>query len=286
MSGRRARSTPALRARVDSGLAELVGDRDRARGWTLLLDGTPQSHVDLDDPTHLEFEYVRRLAHVVDTTLAPRRPMRVLHLGGGALTLARYVAATRPRSDQHVAEVDGALVELVRRELPLDRTWRVKIRVADARASLARAPAGRFDLVIADVFAEGRTPAHLTSVEFVQAVADTLAPGGRYAANIADGDGLAFARSQVATAQAVFPHLCLIGDPPVLRGRRFGNLVLVGGRAPLPVAELATLAARGPGAGRVEHGRDLERFTGGARPVTDATAVGSPAPPPDLFGPG
>ena len=273
-----------LRVRVESGVAELRGDRDRPRGWTLLLDGTPQSHVDLDDPTHVEFEYVRRFTHVVDTALPPRRPMRVLHLGGGGMTLVRYIAATRPRSDQHVVEIDGRLVDLVRRELPFERTWRVKIRTGDARASLVRAPAGRFDLVVGDVFADARTPAHVTSVEFVQAVADALAPGGCYAANIADGDGLAFARAQVATAREVFPHLCLIGDPPVLRGRRFGNLVLVASRVPLPVAELATLAARGSRGARVEHGRDLERFTGGARPITDATAEDSPLPPADLFG--
>jgi spermidine synthase len=250
----------------------------------VLLDGTPQSHVDLDDPTHLEFEYVRRFGHVVDTVLPARRPIRALHLGGGGLTLPRYVAATRPRSDQHVVEVDGGLVELVRRELPLDRAWRVKIRTADARASLVRAPAGRFDLVVADVFARGRTPAHLTSVEFVQAVANALAPTGWYAANITDGDTLAFVRAQVATARAVFPHTCLIGDPPVLRGRRFGNLVLVASRTELPVTTLSTLAARDPAPGRVEHGRELERFTGGARPVTDATAVDSPAPSAELFG--
>jgi spermidine synthase len=273
-----------VRARVDSGLAELLGDRDRPHAWTLFLDGTPQSHVDLDDPTHLEFEYVRRLAHVVDAALPPHRPMRVLHLGGGALTLARYVAATRPRSDQHVVEVDGGLVELVRTHLPLDRTWRVKIRTADARASLARAPAGRFDLVVADVFAGGRTPAHLTSVEFVRAVAAALTPAGWYAANVADGDSLAFTRSQVATARAVFPHLCLIADTPVLNGRRFGNLVLVASPAPLPVTALAARAARGPAAGRLVEGRELERFTGGAKPVTDAMAVDSPAPPADLFG--
>jgi spermidine synthase len=274
----------AVRASVDSGVAELLGDRDRPRGWTLVLDGAPQSHVDLDDPTHLEFEYVRRLGHVVDTALPPRRPMRVLHLGGGALTLARYVAATRPRSDQHVVEVDGGLVELVRAELPLDRTWRVKIRTADARASLARAPAGRFDLVVADVFTGGRTPAHLTSVEFVQAVAAALAPDGWYAANIADGDALRFTRSQVATVRAGFPHLCLIAEPPVLHGRRFGNLVLVASRAPLPVAALSALAARGPGAARLVEGRELERFTGGAKPVADVMAVDSPAPPAGLFG--
>jgi len=85
-----------VHAQVASGAAELRPDRDRRHGWTLLLDGTPQSHVDLDDPTHLEFDYVRRLGHVVDVVAPPRRPLRVLHLGGGAFTLPRYLAATRP----------------------------------------------------------------------------------------------------------------------------------------------------------------------------------------------
>jgi spermidine synthase len=75
---------------------ELVPDPDRPRAWTLVVDGTPQSHVDLDDPRHLEFEYMRRLGHLIDLAAPPARPLRVLHLGAGALTLARYVAATRP----------------------------------------------------------------------------------------------------------------------------------------------------------------------------------------------
>src|SRR5260370_26183424 len=104
--------------RVDYGMAELVADPARARAWTLLIDGTPQSHVDLDDPEYLDFEYVRRLGHVVDLAAPPGRPLRVLHLGAGGLTLARYVAATRPRSSQLVAEIDGALVEWIRRVLP------------------------------------------------------------------------------------------------------------------------------------------------------------------------
>ena len=39
-----------------SGVASLEPDRRRERGWTLLVDGVPQSYVDLADPTHLEFE--------------------------------------------------------------------------------------------------------------------------------------------------------------------------------------------------------------------------------------
>ncbi|WP_372452628.1 spermidine synthase, partial [Pseudonocardia nigra] len=116
-----------------TGLVELVADVDRPRAWTVFVDGTPQSHVDLDDPTHLQFEYVRRLGRVVDAAAPPRRPLRAMHLGGAGFTLARYVAATRPRSTQQVVEVDGPLVEFVRRELPPDRTWRLKVRTGVAR---------------------------------------------------------------------------------------------------------------------------------------------------------
>src|SRR5215475_14483618 len=87
-------------AQVESGAAELLRDADRASGWLLLVDGTPQSYVDLEDPTYLEFEYVRRIGHLIDLAAEPGEPLRVLHLGGGGLTLARYVAATRPGSSQ------------------------------------------------------------------------------------------------------------------------------------------------------------------------------------------
>lgn len=188
---------------VDSGIAELVPDPDVSDAWTLCLNGTPQSHVDLEDPTRLEFEYVRRLAHVADLAAPPGAPLRVMHLGGGALTLPRYIATTRPRSAQQAVEIDAALIDLVLARLPLDRAWRVRIRHGDARAVLAEAPEGVFDLVVTDVFAGARTPAHLTSVEYVSLAARALGPAGVYAANIADGGELAFARAQVATAGGV-----------------------------------------------------------------------------------
>jgi spermidine synthase len=275
--GRSRRTDETVTQRVDSGVAELVADRDTPNAWTLLLDGTPQSHVDLNDPARLEFEYIRRLAHVTDELAPTGAPLRVLHLGGGALTLPRYVATTRPRSSQQVVEIDAALVALVRERLPVDRGWRLRIRNGDARAVLEKAPEAAFDLVVTDVFAGARTPAHLTSVEFVSLAARVLRPGGVYAANIADGGQLAFVRAQVATVQAVFPQVCALADPTVFRGRRFGNFILAGSHAELPMPALTRRLAG------VEHGPALTRFTGGARPVTDATATRSPAPPAGLI---
>jgi spermidine synthase len=264
-------------------VAELRPDPERAQGWTLLVDGAPQSHVDLADPAYLDFAYQRRLGHVIDLAAPPGRPLRVLHLGGGALTLARYTAHTRPRSTQQAVEIDTALTAFVRAELPWDRTWRIKVRGGDAREALAKVPDGWAELVIADVFAGARTPAHLTTAEYLAEVRRVLDPLGCYAANLADGAPLAFLRGQVATARAVFAETALAADPAVLRGRRFGNAVLLAADRPLPVAEFTRRVAGDPHPGRVEHGRALADFTAGAAPVTDATAAASPAPPPGAF---
>jgi spermidine synthase len=280
---RRSAAEEAVVEAVDGGLAQLVPDPDRGRAWTLLIDGAPQSHVDLDDPAYLSFEYQRRLGHVIDLVAPPGKPVHVVHLGGGAFTLARYTAATRPRSTQQVVERDASLVQLVRRELPLDPNARIRVRSVDARAGLAKVPDGWADLVIADVFSGARTPAHLTSVEFLVEVRRALKPSGVYAANLADGPPLAHLRGQIATAAARFTELALIADPAVLRGKRFGNAVLVASDVPLPLPELTRRAASDPHPGRVEHGKPLRDFTGGAVPVTDTAAVASPAPPPSVF---
>ncbi len=266
---------------VDGGTAELLRDWDRPGGWELSIDGVPQSYVDLDDPTYLDFAYVRLLGDLLDLLAEDGRPLTVLHLGGGACTLPRYVAATRPGSTQLVVEVDAPLVALVRAELG---TSGFKLRIGDARLELARLAAGSSDVVIGDVFDEARVPVHLTTVEYVREVARVLRPGGTYATNVGDGGALAFTRGQLATLRAVFTHVLLLGDPGVLRGRRFGNLVLVGSDTPLPVPGLSRNAARAAGTARVVAGEDLEAFLGGAVVVTDATAGPPPVPPADLFG--
>jgi predicted membrane-bound spermidine synthase len=275
-----------------AGRVELASAPDRPRAWTLLVDGTPQSHVDLDDPRYLEFEYVRWLGHLADLAAPPGAPLDVLHLGGGGLTLARYVAATRPASSQLAVEADPEVAELVRQRLPLDqrprragggRAGRVRVRVADARSVLAEVPADSADLVIADLFAGARTPAHLTSAEFDAAVGRVLRPAGYYAINVGDGPPLAHARARVATVRSVFARACLIADPGVLRGRRFGNLVLTAAQHDLPVAGLTRRAAADPFPGRVVHGRELDLFAATARPITDERAEPSPAPPAGIF---
>jgi spermidine synthase len=235
---------------------------------------------------------MRLLGHLIDLAAPAGEPLRVLHLGAGGLTLARYVAATRPGSAQLAVESDAALAEFVRQRLPLGQrgrrasggpAGRVRVRVGDARAVLEQVPAGSFDVIVADLFAGARTPAHLTSAEFAAAAARALSPSGIYAANVADGPPLAHAQARVATVCAVLPHACLIAEVAVLRARRFGNLVVAASRQGLPIAGLTRRVTLSPFPVRLVHGAELDRFTAGAKPITDARAEPSAAPPPDVF---
>lgn len=269
---------------VDQGTARLLPDVDRDRAWLLTVDGAPQSYVDLDAPEHLEFEYVRRVAHVVDLTAARGVPLDVLHLGGGALTLPRYVAATRPGSRQDVAEADLGLLALVAEHLPVPDDAGITVHGTDARGVLERTAPDSVDLLVADVFGGTRVPAHLTTVEYARAARRALRDGGVYAANLADGAPFDFLRSQLATFEAVFEELVLIAEPAMLRGRRFGNAVLVASRHPVDAEALTRRCAADAFPARVEHGPALTRFTGAARPVRDGEAVASPEPPDGAFG--
>lgn len=282
--GRDEASVP--QARLSNGSLARILASSVTGGRELDVDGTPQSHVDVDDPTHLHFEYVARMGAVIDRLRMPGQPLTAIHLGAGALTIPRYVEATRPGSRQQVVELEPALWDLVRENLPLPRGAQIRVRIGDARETLARLPAGLVgaaDLIVSDVYSGAQTPAHLTTVEFYTEVARFLAPDGVLLVNVADGSGLAFARRQVATVGAVLEHVIVLAEVQTLKGRRFGNLVIAASPAPLPTDWLPRLMAAGPHPAKVAQGAELVEFARGARIATDGDATASPRPSASLF---
>lgn len=266
--------------------AVISPDRWIDGAYTLTVDGTPQSHVVLDDPTHLFFEYVQRMGHVIDQLGLPGEPLTAVHLGAGALTLPRYIEATRPGSRQQVIELEQDLVDFVRAELPWSPRASIRVRYGDARDVVERLPAGlrgTVDLVVVDVFSGARTPAHVTSVEFYRSIAGLLAPNGVVLVNVADGPGLAFARGQAATLREAVGDVAALAEMAILKGRRFGNIVLAGSPRPLPLEWMPRLLAAGPHPAKVVAGDELRDFVAGAPVVTDATAVPSPPPAKSIF---
>ena len=249
---------------------------------TIVVDGHPQSHVNLDDPADLGFEYLLQMALVLDT-LPPPPPARlaVTHVGGAGLSLARYVAASRPGSPQLVFEPDEELTSLVRRELPLPRGHRIRVRPLDGRAGIAGLAEESAGVVVVDAYAGGRVPARLTTAEALAALRRVLTPRGVLLANLADEPGLRFVARVAATAAGQgLGHLALVGTHDVLKGRRFGNVVLVARGVALDETAIRTaLARRAIGAG-LRDGTAMVRLVRSARPFTDADAAPSPAPPP------
>jgi spermidine synthase len=276
----------APHARLSDGTIARIVESRFAGGWELEVDGTPQSHVDLEDPTHLHFEYVARMGAVIDRLRMPGQPLTAVHLGAGALTIPRYVEATRPGSRQQVVELEPDLVALVREHLPLPRGASIRTRIGDAREGLGRLPdglRGNVDLLVSDVYAGAQTPAHLTTIEFYAAAARLLARDGVLLVNVSDGSALIHARRQVATVRAVLPHVAVLAEVQVLKGRRFGNIVVAASPSPLPTEWLPRLLAAGPHPAKVTAGAELEDFVRDARPATDADATPSPRPAASVF---
>src|SRR5689334_1167082 len=114
-------------------VARIEPDPSRPSGRLLFLGGIECSYVDLADPRHLEFSYIRRIADLVDLFRPARAPIEAVHIGGGGCTLPRYIAATRPRSRQLVYEKDAGLVELIRKYLGLRTSPQLRVRIGDAR---------------------------------------------------------------------------------------------------------------------------------------------------------
>lgn len=245
---------------------------------TVVLGGHPQSAVDLDDPGRLDFEYVQHLALVVDA-LAPSGPLRVTHVGGGGLTLPRWVHHTRPGSPQIVLEPDAALTDAVRRELPLPRGHRIRVRPVGGEEGVAALADGSADLIVLDAFADGRVPAALTTAQWLGQARRVLAPSGLLLGNVPDEPGLRYVARVAAGAREVFGHLALVGLHEVLKGRRFGNLVLVASGAPLDLDTLRRATARAALPTGVLPGTDLARVVPGARPFTADDSAPSPPPP-------
>ena len=258
---------------------QLVPDRAYPRAYTLRVGRTDQSYVDLDDPLRLEFDYLQRMADVVDCAAEPGRPLRVVHVGGAAMTLARYVAATRPHSAQLVLEPDAELIAFVRAHVPLPKRSGITVRAIDGTAGVAALRDGQANLLILDAFVGARVPAEVTTAEFFCDVRRVLSDTGVLLINVTDRGPLPYARRVLAGVASSFPHRLLCAEPATLKGRRFGNVIMVGSVGALPVVEIAERAGRGPYPYRVLHAARIGQLLTGVAPLTEAHAELSPEPP-------
>lgn len=230
--------------------------------FVLSIGGAEQSHVNLADPDEIFYEYLRRIGHVVDLAAPWGEPISALHLGAGALTLARYIQATRPGSVQYAVELERELLDFVLQELPLPEGTRLHTVVGDARAALAELPAElRFDVVILDIFSGPDAPEHIACTEFYLEAAARLTPRGVLVVNVGDEPGLTLVRSQVAALRRAMADVSAFAEAAMFTGRYPGNIILTGTQTPWPAAWTAALTARGPHPAKVLSGVELDALS-------------------------
>ncbi|APT92745.1 spermidine synthase [Corynebacterium phocae] len=257
---------------ISTGTAVIEADPFRDGSYILNVNGVPSSHIVVGQPRELEFEYMRWIAAAVEH-LAPGK--RLLHLGGAGCSLPRYFADLWPEAHNTVVELDAKLADLARTHFDLPKAPRVKIRTGEARAETEKFPPGRFEVIIRDVFAGAVTPRPLTTLEYFRHAHAALAPGGLFVANCGDHAGLELAKAELAGLAKVFANVAVIADPPMLKGRRYGNIILIATDAELPAegSPQAAALAKPLLAGAVPaHYQDpawTRRFTGAATAYRD-----------------
>jgi spermidine synthase len=246
-------------------------DPERASGRVLLLDGAPHSYVDLADPTYLEYPYAKAMVSVIDTEFAGGQPLRVYHLGGGGLTLPRYLQEARRGTSSLVSEIDPGVVKIDSEQLGVKTGNGIEVLVEDGRLRLGQLAGDSQDLVIGDAFGGVSVPWHLTTREAVGEVKRVLADDGIYVVNLLDYGPLAFARAEVATLAAVFNHVALATETDTLtQGENAGgNLVLIASDAPVDAGAIDARLAQSGIQWDVIAAAELAKWAGAAPVLTD-----------------
>jgi predicted membrane-bound spermidine synthase len=204
-------------------------------------------YVDTGEPAH---GYVTASQRVMEPVVDDVGSALVL--GGAALSLPVAFLARRPDMRITVVEIDPVVTELAAEYFAYGRRSHPGIRVVhdDARVFL-RGTSERFDLVYMDVFDHLLTvPWTLVTADALRELADRLAPGGFFMANVLsplEGPGVGFLEYFRATLDSVFGEVHIYVADPELDAGVTQNLIVVASLAPggTPPAEWAEEAGVG-----------------------------------------
>ena len=239
-----------------------IYDDDLVPGSKILAIGdAPQSHVNLSHPEEVFYEYLARIANHLKVLRPEERPMKMLHLGAGALTLARWASVVYPSSTHVAVDIERELLDFVLTHLPLPQGCDLSPIVADARSVLAEQLVDeKFDVIVLDIFSGPDAPEHLTTDGYYAELKNSLAHDGLLFVNIGDDPPLDFTCSQIEAAGSSFEFVMLSSSPEMFTKRFPGNLILTASRQRFRDDLILQCQAAGPHPSEVRHSMDLDGF--------------------------
>jgi len=187
-----------------------------------------QTCVDINDPQHIVFAYVRM---IFAGLLVNPEPTRGLMIGMGGGTISSVLTSIYPELTMDLVEVDAAVVKVATDYFGFRKTPQIDVHVTDGRVFARRAlrRKEKYDLIILDAFTGEYIPEHLMTVEFLENIKSLLTPGGIVIANTFTGSSLYHHES--ATYSAVFGPFFNLKMPGT------GNRVIVASTVDLPNSE-------------------------------------------------
>ena len=204
------------------------------------------SYIDLADPSHLEFDYLRWMRIV----LRAARARRILHVGGGACALPRALAAEDPGGRQEVIEVDADVLALAREHLGLRRAPGLRVRQGDGRAFVATQLDGSWDALVIDAFVGATVPRRLITCE---ALCDVARVAPLALVNVVDNRSAHDVRAVAAGLAIAYARVWALGA-------RAGNTVVVGSAPELNLDRIAAQAAADPSPARLTAPAQITRL--------------------------
>jgi spermidine synthase len=207
----------------------------------MLLDRLVHSYNNIEDPTHLVYDYARTYVGLMAPWAESNPELSLFFVGGGGYTVPRSVEATWPEMEIVVSEIDPGVTLVAQQYMGLDPNSAIRTYNADARNVLTweMAP-DSYDIIFGDAFSDYSIPYHLTTLEFTQLVDRALRDDGLYLANVIDG-GIHghFLRAYVHTLREVFGHVIVIPSHQAWRNTVRGTFVIAASHRPIDVRGLA-----------------------------------------------
>lgn len=210
-------------------LSKTVSSDTVTRLEAMVLDNLIHSYVNLEKPTHIEYEYERIYADFLKWKFKQNSEFKSLTIGGGGYTFPRYIETVYPNSHIDVVEIDPQVTQVVYERLGMPKNTKIRTYNTDGRWYVMNCN-NKYDLVFTDAYNDLSIPYHLTTKEFAEQIKRIMNPEAILMSNIIDNfQKGSFLPSYIKTLREVFgeKNVYLISISPHFRETRISTFIVL-----------------------------------------------------------